>query len=120
MSQKGSKKIRKRFDERRFRGYQTGRNQNSTHTWLGTFLNGKMVNMPLPEASLIMKNNVETLGKVPVLGSILMSIKRGKSTEIDYLNREIVNSGKKVGIATPANSLIVELHEVTSKVESFA
>jgi 2-dehydropantoate 2-reductase len=73
----------------------------------------KMVNMPLPEASLIMKNNVESLGKVPVLGSILMSIKRGKSTEIDYLNGEIVNLGKEKGIPTPVNSLIVELvHQV--------
>ncbi len=73
----------------------------------------KMVNMPLAEASLIMKNNVESLGKRPVLGSILMSINRGKNTEIDYLNGEIVNLGKKMGIPTPVNSLIVELvHQV--------
>jgi 2-dehydropantoate 2-reductase len=75
----------------------------------------KMVNMPLAEASLIMKNSVESLGKRPVLGSILQSIKRGKSTEIDYLNEEIVNLGKQKGIPTPVNSLIVELvHKIES------
>ena len=72
-----------------------------------------MAKMPLPESSSIMKNNIESLGKLPILGSTLQSIKRGKSTEIDYLNGEIVNLGKKKGIPTPVNSLIVELvHQV--------
>lgn len=73
----------------------------------------KVVNMPLPEASLIMKNSVESLGKRNVLGSILQSIKRAKDTEIDYLNGEIVKLGSEKGIPTPVNSLIVELvHQV--------
>ncbi|MGA8848755.1 MAG: 2-dehydropantoate 2-reductase [Dehalococcoidia bacterium] len=72
-----------------------------------------MAQMPLPEASSIMKNLIESLGKLPILGSTLQSIRRGKSTEIDYLNGEIVNLGKKKGIPTPVNSLIVELvHQV--------
>jgi 2-dehydropantoate 2-reductase len=63
-----------------------------------------MIKTPLP---------VSFLGKLPMLGSILQSIRRGKSTEIDYLNGEIVNLGKKSGISTPINSLIVELvHQV--------
>jgi 2-dehydropantoate 2-reductase len=56
---------------------------------------------------------IESLGKVPVLGSTLQSIKGGTNTEVDYLNGEIVNLGKKMGIPTPANSLIVSLvHQV--------
>jgi ketopantoate reductase len=48
-----------------------------------------------------------------LVSSILQSIRRGKSTEIDYWNGEIVNLGKKKGIPTPLNSLIVELvHQV--------
>jgi 2-dehydropantoate 2-reductase len=44
---------------------------------------------------------------------MLQSIKRGKRTEVDYMNGEIVNLGKKNGIPTPVNSLIVGLvHEV--------
>jgi len=77
-----------------------------------------MAKMPLPESSSIMKNIIESSGGLPVLGSILQSIRRGKSTEVDYLNGEIVNLGKKVGIPTPANSLMVELvHQIetTSK-----
>ena len=72
-----------------------------------------MARMPLPNASLLLKRKVESLSKIPVLGSTLQSIKRGSTTEVDYLNGEIVNLGKKMGIPTPANSLIVELvHQV--------
>ena len=72
-----------------------------------------MAKMPLPEASSRMKNLIESLGKLPILGSTLQSIRRGRSTEIDYLNGEIVNLGKKTGTPTPVNSLIVELvHQV--------
>jgi 2-dehydropantoate 2-reductase len=72
-----------------------------------------MAKMPLPESSSMMKNIIESAGELPVLGSILQSIKRGKSTEVDYLNGEIVNLGKKKGIPTPVNSLMVELvHQV--------
>jgi 2-dehydropantoate 2-reductase len=72
-----------------------------------------MANMPLTEASSMMKNVSESLGKTPALGSMLQSIKRGKSTEVDYMNGEIVNLGKRKGIPTPVNSLVVGLvHEV--------
>ena len=63
-----------------------------------------MVKMPLPTSFF---------GQLPMLGSTFQSIKRRKSTEIDYLNGEIVNLGKKRNIPTPANSLMVELvHQV--------
>jgi 2-dehydropantoate 2-reductase len=69
----------------------------------------------LPMASTMLKKIGESLGRVPVLGSTLQSIKRGTSTEVDYLNGEIVNLGKNMGIPTPINSLIVGLvHEVES------
>jgi 2-dehydropantoate 2-reductase len=72
-----------------------------------------MAKMPLVESSLMMKSAVESLGKQPILGSTLQSIRRGKATEVDYLNGEIVNLGKKMGVPTPANSSMVELvHQV--------
>jgi 2-dehydropantoate 2-reductase len=72
-----------------------------------------MARESLPIASNVLKKIAESLGKVPVLGSTLQSIKRGTSTEVDYLNGEIVNLGKKMGIPTLANSLVVELvHQV--------
>jgi 2-dehydropantoate 2-reductase len=73
----------------------------------------KLVNMPLAEASSMMKDAVKSLGELSLLGSILQSIKRARSTEIDYLNGEIVNLGKNKGIPTPFNSLVVELvHQI--------
>jgi 2-dehydropantoate 2-reductase len=69
--------------------------------------------VPLSISSSMVKDQAQSLGKQPILGSTLQSIKRGKSTEVDYLNGEIVNLGKKMGIPTPVNSLIVELvHQV--------
>jgi 2-dehydropantoate 2-reductase len=69
--------------------------------------------MPLSEASSMMKNIIESGGEQHTLGSILQSIKRGKSTEVDYMNGEIVSLGKKMGVPAPANSLMVELvHQV--------
>ena len=61
----------------------------------------------------MMKNIIESVGEQHTLGSMLQSIKRGKSTEVDYMNGEIVNLGKNNGIPTSVNSLIVGLvHEV--------
>jgi 2-dehydropantoate 2-reductase len=72
-----------------------------------------MAKMPLVECSAMMKSVIESLGRQPILGSTLQSIKRGKSTEVDYLNGEIVDMGRKKGIPTPVNSLMVELvHQV--------
>jgi 2-dehydropantoate 2-reductase len=72
-----------------------------------------MAKESLPTASTLLKKIAESLGKVPVLGSTLQSIKRGTNTEVDYLNGEIVNLGKEMGIPTPTNSLIVGLvHQV--------
>jgi 2-dehydropantoate 2-reductase len=72
-----------------------------------------IASMPLPDSSDMLKRIAESLGKVPVLGSMLQSIKRGKSTEVDYVNWEIVKLGKKAGVTTPANTLALELvHQV--------
>jgi 2-dehydropantoate 2-reductase len=49
----------------------------------------------------------------PLWGSTLQSIQRGRPTEIDYLNGEIVELGKRYGEATPLNAKIVEwVHQV--------
>ncbi len=49
----------------------------------------------------------------PLLGSTLQSLRRKRPTEIDYLNGEVVELGKKTGVPTPLNAKIVELvHQV--------
>ncbi|MEK6679108.1 MAG: ketopantoate reductase C-terminal domain-containing protein, partial [Nitrospirota bacterium] len=51
----------------------------------------------------------QELSKEPLYGSILQSIKRGRATEIDYLNGEIVELGNRINLPTPYNSKAVEM-----------
>ena len=54
-----------------------------------------------------------TGGPWPILGSTLQSLRRGRATEIDFLNGEIVSLGRDVRVPTPLNARVVELvHEV--------
>jgi len=49
----------------------------------------------------------------PLLGSTLQSLQRGRPTEIDYLNGEVVRLGRELGVATPLNAALVEMvHQV--------
>ena len=49
----------------------------------------------------------------PLLGSTLQSLQRGRPTEIDYLNGEVVRMGRELGVATPLNAMLVEMmHQV--------
>jgi 2-dehydropantoate 2-reductase len=45
----------------------------------------------------------------PLLGSTLQSLRRGRATEIDYLNGEIVRLGEKTGMRTPLNGAMVDM-----------
>jgi 2-dehydropantoate 2-reductase len=75
----------------------------------------KLVNwMPLGMAGRIAAGKVRQLTtRWPLWGSTLQSIQRGRPTEIDYLNGEIVECGKLYGEATPLNETIVKLvHQV--------
>jgi 2-dehydropantoate 2-reductase len=48
-----------------------------------------------------------------MFGSTLQSLRRGRPTEIDYLNGEVVALGRRVDVPTPVNIAIVELvHQV--------
>lgn len=53
------------------------------------------------------------LGRVPNPGSTLQSIRRGQTTEIDYLNGSVVRAADAIGRTAPVNALMVDLvHEV--------
>ncbi len=57
----------------------------------------------------------------PLLGSTLQSIRRGRPTEIDYLNGEIVKLGQQVGVFTPLNAKVVDLvHRVEQTGQFFS
>lgn len=70
----------------------------------------------LPEeaaASLTAAAGRGRLGRLPIRFSTWQSIARGRPSEIEYLNGEIVRQGQDLGIATPLNARLVEMvHEV--------
>ncbi len=68
-----------------------------------------LLSVPIDEGAVIFSHIMQGLSKEPLYGSILQSIKRGKATEIDYLNGEIVELGKRVNLPTAYNSKAVEM-----------
>ncbi len=70
--------------------------------------------LPLPLASRLFASRAGTMGDGwPILGSTLQSLRRGRPSEIDYLNGEIVRRGRDRSVPTPVNARMVELiHEV--------
>ncbi len=73
-----------------------------------------LARLPAPWAGRIFAARARRLGgRWPVLGSTLQSVRRGRPTEIDFLNGEIVVQGQRLGVPTPFNATVVELvHEV--------
>jgi 2-dehydropantoate 2-reductase len=61
---------------------------------------------PLPLAEGLLTLSMDSL---KTLSSTLQSLRRGRPTEIDYLNGEIVRLGKHTGLPTPYNSRVVEI-----------
>lgn len=73
----------------------------------------RLAGSPPGEAEFLAVQLRAYLGDVPNPGSTLQSIRRGRASEIDYLNGAIVAAGVGVSIPTPVNARLVELvHEV--------
>lgn len=71
--------------------------------------------LPFFITNILVKAMFSGMGNFEVIGSTLQSIRRGKTTEIDYLNGEIVNLGKNHNIPAPYNKAILEaIHMVES------
>ncbi len=68
-----------------------------------------LINMPLDEAAGLFSKIMTNLSKEPLYGSILQSIKRGKKSEIDYINGEIMHQAIANRQKAPLNTKIVEL-----------
>lgn len=68
-----------------------------------------LLSVPIDEGAVIFSHIMQGLSKEPLYGSILQSIKRGKATEIDYLNGEIVELGKRINFPTAYNNKAVEM-----------
>ncbi len=60
-----------------------------------------------------------SMGHLKTLSSTLQSLKRGRPTEIDYLNGEIVRLGRQTGIPTPLNSAVTDIVKDIEKTGRF-
>lgn len=79
----------------------------------------ELLALSLEESDHIYSRIMTNLSPTPLPGSILQSIRRAKSTEIDYLNGEIVSLGKRFKVPTPLNTKIVALVHRVEKSKKF-
>lgn len=69
----------------------------------------KLVSLPSIEAAKIFSGIMSKLSKDPLYGSILQSIKRKRSSEIDYINGEFVRLAREHNLYAPLNRKLVEM-----------
>lgn len=80
-----------------------------------------LVSMPVKEARALFSKIMISLSKEPLYGSILQSIQRGKKSEIDYINGEIVRLAKENNLEAPLNEEVVNLvHKVENSNKFFS
>ncbi len=73
----------------------------------------KLTALPTLEAAKIFSGIMNNLSKEPLYGSILQSIKRGRSSEIDYINGEFIRIAGQNNMQARLNEKLVEMvHEV--------
>ncbi len=81
----------------------------------------KLTVLPTAEAAKIFSGIMTNLSKVPLFGSILQSIKRGRLSEIDYINGEFVALAEKHHLKAPLNKKLVEMvHRVETTGKFFS
>jgi len=77
--------------------------------------------MPTEQAAAIMNKTLTNLSKEPLYGSILQSIMRGKTSEIDFINGEVVHLAHNIKMPVPLNEKVVEMvHEVENTGKYFS
>jgi 2-dehydropantoate 2-reductase len=59
------------------------------------------------------------LSREPLYGSILQSIKRGRASEIDYINGEFANIAKGNNLRVPLNEKLIEMVHQVEKTNRF-
>jgi len=92
----------------RARGVRFGRLQGLDDGMLRGF-----AQLPVWAGQLLPLRMGARMGAVPNLGSTLQSLKRGRLTEVDYLNGAVVREAALAGLPAPVNARLTALvHEV--------
>jgi 2-dehydropantoate 2-reductase len=72
-----------------------------------------LASLPIDDAASILGKTLTGLSREPLYGSILQSILRGKSSEIDFINGEVVRLADRGHALAPLNRRVVDMvHEV--------
>lgn len=72
-----------------------------------------LANMPVAQGAAIIHKTLTGLSQEPLYGSILQSIMRGRISEIDYINGEVVHLGRNIRKEALLNHKVVEMvHKV--------
>jgi 2-dehydropantoate 2-reductase len=80
----------------------------------------KLISMPSSQAASVFSGIMTKLSTDPLYGSILQSIKRGRNSEIDYINGEFLKIAKNHNLNAPINSKLVSMvHEVETTKKFF-
>ncbi len=73
----------------------------------------KLTSMPSGAAAGVFSGIMKNLSREPLYGSILQSIMRGKTSEIDYINGEFVRLAEENHMYAPLNKILVDMvHQV--------
>ncbi len=75
--------------------------------------------LPLEQAAPIYSGIMTKLSEKPLYGSILQSIRRGRPSEIDFINGELANQAKTHSIDARLNTRVTELVHKVEETKSF-
>ncbi len=79
----------------------------------------KLISIPAQEAAGVFSGIISKLSKEPLYGSILQSLKRGRASEIDYINGEFVSLAEKNQLKADLNKKLVEMVHQVEKTKRF-
>lgn len=80
-----------------------------------------MANMALDQAAGMINKTLTGLSKEPLYGSILQSILRGRASEIDYINGQVLKMVRSPKNDAPLNARVVEMvHQVEQRKQYFS
>ncbi|MCK5581783.1 MAG: 2-dehydropantoate 2-reductase [Candidatus Omnitrophica bacterium] len=80
-----------------------------------------LASMPTEKGAGIIHDTLTRLSEEPLYGSILQSIKRGKPSEIDFINGEVTYIAQSMRESAPLNRRVVDLvHQVEQEGKFFS
>ncbi len=78
-----------------------------------------LTRLPVGLAGALTRRQLRRMSTIDILGSTLQSLRRGRPSEIAFLNGEVVRLGQAIGVPTPLNTAVVAAVEDVERSERF-